>query len=185
MIEIYNLLPFIYQYFFYETVYSPLYNNLIITFSVFFKILYCNHILIQKILELSTLNAILYYTIDTICIFKKNGIKNIFILHHIFSIYILLKEYIFIYDVYISYVLLFFIELSGASYSCYLLKLIRKNSHIFVYVPLRFLSNIILVYFFLYEMKYSYTIEYIFNLISFVLLFMFNIGGILKSLNFI
>ena len=180
-----NFIPFVYQYFYYGNKYSSLFNVLIITTSALLKLLFYTNYYINLIFNISILNSILHYFIDTISIIKKNGLNDIFVVHHIFSIYIFLNEYIFMYNNYVSYVLLFMIELSSISYNLYVLNFLSKKIHIFIYIPLRTVSNLTLIYFLLYEMIYSYNIEYVLNIISYFLLFMFNIGGIFKSLKFI
>jgi len=164
-----------------NSIYSSLYNCLIITISSLLKIIFHDNYIVHKILELATLNSIFFYTIDTIHILR-NGKITIFIIHHICSCQLLLSKYIFDYDIYISYIFLFIIELSSVIYNLYHHRFINKNIHIFFYVTLRLVSNILLIYFILYENKYTYYLELILDLISYILLFAFNTGGILKSL---
>lgn len=155
-----------------------------ITISSFLKIIFYNSYIIHRILEITTLSSVFFYTIDTFKILHDGKI-NIFVLHHVCSCQLLLSKYIFNYDIYLSYVLLFIIELSSVFYNLYYHKFINKKIHIFVYVSLRIVSNIILIYFVIYENKYTYLTELILDLTSYSLLFMFNIGGVLKSFKFI
>jgi len=174
-------IPLIVNFLIYDTLYSSLINCLMITISSFLKIIFYNNYVFHKILEITTLSSILFYTIDTFKILH-NGKLNIFVLHHICTCQLLLSKYIFNYDIYISYILLFIIELSSVFYNLYYHKFIDRKIHIPVYVSLRIISNIILIYFIIHENKYTYLTELILDLTSYFLLFIFNIGGILKSL---
>lgn len=176
-------IPLILNFLIYDNVYSSLINCIMITISSFLKIIFYNNYTIHKILEITTLSSVFFYTIDTFKILH-DGKLNIFVLHHICSCQLLLSKYIFNYDIYISYILLFIIELSSVFYNLYFHKFINRKTHLFFYVSLRFFSNL-LISFMIYENKYTYLIELILDLTSYSLLFMFNIGGILKSLKFI
>jgi hypothetical protein len=177
------ILPIITNIYLYNNKYHPLINCIIITLSSFLKLIFYDNYIIHKILEISTLTTILYYFIDTIKILSNK--INIFVLHHICACHLLISYYIFNYNIYILYILLFIIELSGLFYIFYCHKLITSKTHKLLYVPLRTCSNILLLYYIIYEMKYTYHIELLLNLIAFFLLFMFNIGGILKCLKLI
>ena len=164
--------------------YTSLINCIIITLSSLLKILFYNNELIHIILQISTLISVLYYFIDTIKLLY-NKLINIFILHHICSIYIFTSTYIFDYDIYLTYILLFLMEFSSVIYNLYIYKFIKFKTHIILYIPLRFISNLLFIYFIIYEIKYTYFIEFIFNIITYLLLFIFNTGGILKCLKII
>ena len=175
------IIPLLTNVYLYNNKYNSLFNCIIITLSSFLKLIFYDSYIIHKILEISTLSSILYYIIDTVKILSNKKI-NIFILHHICTCQILLSKYIFNYDIYISYFLLFILELSSIIYNLYFYKFINIKIHISLYVPLRTISNILLIYFIIYENKYTYYIELILDLFSYFLLFMFNIGAILKCL---
>ena len=163
----------------YNNKYNSLFNCIIITFASFLKLIFYNNYIIHKILEISTLISILYYFIDTIKIISNKKI-NIFILHHICSCQLLLSKYIFNYDIYLHIFLLFIIELSSIVYNLYFYKFINIKTHILLYTPLRIISNILVIYYIICENKYTYYIELILDLFSYFLLFIFNVGAILK-----
>jgi hypothetical protein len=56
-----------------NSIYSSLYNCLIITLSSLLKIIFYDNYIVHKILELATLNSIFFYTIDTLHIKKPEN----------------------------------------------------------------------------------------------------------------
>jgi hypothetical protein len=178
------IIPSILNILSYNNVYNSLYNCIFITICSFLKLTFLQNELINKLFIISFLNSSLYYIIDTFKILKNNKI-DIFVIHHICSSYIILSNYIFDYQIYSSYLILFLIELSSVSYNLYYHRFIKKQTHKIIYVPLRIICNVLLIYFILYDIKYTYLIELFLYLISYGLLLLFNTGGILKSLNLI
>lgn len=167
---------------FYNSSYHSLYNCTLLTIFSLLKILFYENQIIHNLLNIAVLNSIFYYIVDTFTILKEQKI-NVFLIHHIFSVYILSIEYIFRYEVYTGYILLFLIELSSVSYNLYYYNFISKNTHICIYIPIRFVSSCMIIYYTFFELMYTYKIELILNIISYSLLVLFNIGGILKALN--
>lgn len=170
--------------FFYESKYSSLFNCFFISLSSFLKLIFYENEFIDSLVHVSGLNSIFHYSLDTFKILNSGKI-NVFLIHHILSIYIFTCEYIFRYEVYMKYILLFLIEFSSTSYNLFQLDFINKKTHKTIYVPARAISNILIVYYVLYVNIYTYQIEMILNRVCYSLLVLFNIGGILKSLNII
>ncbi len=178
------LFSVIFNYSFYNSLYYSLYNCLLITISSFFKILFYENYLAQSFVYITGLNSIFYYTIDTFSILKSGNL-NVFIIHHLFSIYIITSEYAYRPETYIKYILLFLTESSSVCYNLYIKNFISKKTHINYYIPTRFISSFLFIYYMLYEAKYTYQIEFILNTIAYTLLVSFNSGAILKCLNII
>lgn len=184
------IISIILNIFLYNIKYSSLYNCYIISFFSFLKLLFYENYIINELIYISVLNSCLFYIIDTFKIInnillKNKTILNPFLIHHIFTIYILSINYIFRYVIYTNSLLLFLLEISSVSYNLYYYKFITKQFHKFIYIPLRIVSSVILVYYLLYDIIYTYYIEYILHIFSIVLLIIFNISAILKFYNMI
>lgn len=161
--------PLFINFFIYNNAYSHLINCILITIGILLKVTFYNNI-VYKILEILTLSSLLFYIIDTFRILY-NGKTNFFIVYHICYCQLLLSKYIFNYDVYISCILLFIIELSNVYYLYY--KFINTKLHIYTYIPLRIILNVIIIYFILYENSYTHYIELFMDLLSYILLFIY------------
>jgi hypothetical protein len=179
------IISIIVNIFLYKSKYSSLYNCSIISFFLFLKLLFYENYIINELIYIFTLNSCLFYTIDTFKIInnillKNKTILNQFLIHHLFTIYILSIYYVFRYDIYTNSLLLFLVETSSISYNLYYYKFITKKIHKIIYIPLRIISSVILVYYLLYDIIYTYYIEYILHIFSIMLLIIFNISAILK-----
>ena len=174
------------NYLIYNNDYSNLYNCSFITFASILKLLFFNNNITSKLLELSLINSLLFYIIDTFILYNKINIINnknkIFILHHISACEIIISKLIFGYNFYSFCLLIFLIESSSVFYNLYVNKFIKIKTYILSYVPLRILSNIIFIYYILYDNKYVNNIQLILDSITYTFLFIFNIAGVVYSL---
>lgn len=160
--------------------YSSLINCSIISFMSFIRILSQYSSISYVFLKLSMIYSFIYYFVDTIKIIKHNKNEEcLFIPHHICACQILFSKYI--YDTYTLslLILMYVIELSSVFHNLYELKWINKQQYKFTYIPLRFLSNTVFVYYMLYDDIYYNLLQYVTDYITYTLLFIFNIGGII------
>ena len=164
------LIPLFINFLIHNSLYTSLYNSIIISISSLLKVILYNNYYIHIFLQITSLSSILYYFIDTIILLYNKKI-NVFILHHICAIYLFSTTYIFDYNIYIIYVLLFLMEISSVSYNLFCYKFITINTHKFIYIPFRTVSNILFIYYILYCIKWTYYIEYYLYIISYILLF--------------
>uniref|UniRef100_A0A6C0I596 TLC domain-containing protein n=1 Tax=viral metagenome TaxID=1070528 RepID=A0A6C0I596_9ZZZZ len=176
------ILPIITNIYLYNNIYSSIYNCSIITICTFIKLIFYNNYFAHKILEFGLLNSILYYTIDTIKILYENKKINAYVIHHICACNLFINKYIFNYDVYNFYLMVFLMESSSIFYNLNYFKFINYKLHVYTYVPLRFLCNLIFLYFIMYENKFTYYTELIIDIITYTLLFIFNVVAIYKNI---
>jgi hypothetical protein len=178
------------NYLIYNNEYSNLYNCSFITFASILKLLFFNNNIINKLLEFTLINSLLFYIIDTYLLInkinkidEKNNKNNIiFISHHICACEIIFSRLLFGYNFYSFCLLIFSIELSGVFYNLYKNKFIKIKTYVLSYVPLRILSNFIFIYYILYDNIYVNNIQFIFDSIAYIFLFLFNIAGVVYSL---
>lgn len=182
------IIPLIINYYIYGHEYCSLINCSILSFTSFLKLL-VNSYIVNNIQRISMISSLLFYFVDIQTFLKKenkyiNGIneKYIYIIHHICACEILLNKLYIEEEAFSFFLLMFCIELSSVIHNLYDIKYINRNVYKYSYSTLRILSNVIYIYYYLFDLVIVNNILYNVDFIMYVVLFFFNIGGVILCL---